>query len=141
MNVVAVMDEAAEKLNEIPGLKVLPFAASSVPTLPAALISLPAKGNYSLTYGQGMDTFQLDIVVLVSKVVDRAARNALGPFISGDGESSVRNRLSARGVRWRSCDAFNVTGFALNRITMGNGQNQVKYLAVVFSADVTGGGN
>lgn len=136
MNITEVMDEVGEKLNEIPDLKVLPFAATSVPFLPGALIGLPPNGEYDLTYGQGLDRIRLEIVVLVARTADKAARDALTPFISGGGDQSVRGKLGARSTRWRTCHEVKVIGFNTARITI----SKEKFLAAVFPADVYGTG-
>lgn len=134
MIVADVMDEVGVRLGELEGLVVLPFAASDVAIVPAALISLPPNGTYDLTYGRGLDTFQLEVFVLVSKNVDLAARNALSPFISGSGVKSIRAKLATKG--WASCDAVKVTGFTSARIKLAANT----YLAAIFSADVSGRG-
>lgn len=136
MDVDAVMEELGEKLNEIEGLTVLPFAATSAAVVPAALIGIPPNGQYDLTYGQGMDTLRAEIVVLVARTVDLAARKALTPFISGGGSQSVRAKLGARSTRWRTCHTVKVVGFNAARITMADG----KYLAAVFPVDISGSG-
>lgn len=134
MIIADVMDEVGERLEEIYGLRTLPFAAGRVASLPAALISLPPSGTYDLTYGRGLDSFRLEIFVLVSKNVDLAARNALSPFISGSGSSSVKQVLSSG--NWNSCDRVQVVSFTSARVTL----SESKYLAAVFESDVYGRG-
>lgn len=134
MIIADVMDEVGVRLNEIEDLVVAPFAATSVAIVPAALISLPPRGEFDLTYARGMDAFTLEVFVLVSKNVDLTARNALSPFISGSGAKSIRNKLASRG--WQSCDAVKVTGFTSARIKLADNT----FLAAIFSADVSGKG-
>lgn len=134
MIVADVMDEVGVRLDEIEGLMVLPFAATQVGTVPAALISLPPNGTYDQTYGRGMDMFRLDVFVLVSKNVDVAARDALSPFISGDGASSIRRLLGSG--RWKTCDRVQTVSFTSARIKLAD----VNYLAAVFENDVYGRG-
>lgn len=134
MIIANVMDEVGDRLDEIEGLVVAPFAATSIGIVPAALISLPPNGVYDLTYGRGMDSVTLEIFVLVSTNVDLASRDAMSPFISGSGAKSIRAKLASKG--WASCDAVRVTGFTSARIKLATNT----YLAAIFSADVSGKG-
>lgn len=134
MIVADVMDEVGARLEEIAGLKTLPFAATRVASLPAAIISLPPNGTYDLTYGRGLDKLRLEIFVLVAKNVDLTARNALSPFISGSGPSSIRQLLGAG--NWSTCDRVQTVSFTSARIKMAD----TNYLAAVFENDVYGRG-
>jgi hypothetical protein len=128
------MDEIGGRLEEIPGLIVLPFAADRISMLPAALISFPSSGAFDLSYKRGLDQITLFVTVFVSKNVDLAARNALSPFISGSGVSSIRQVV--HDGSYRSCDHVRITDFNSLRIKMAD----ATYFAASFAMTATGRG-
>lgn len=134
MNLAAVIDDIADELDDIAELNVYPFAAEHV-TVPAAVIGYPESYEFDQTYGRGSDRMTLPIFVLVGKVSDRAARDALGAYVNGSGTSSIKANLE--GGSYSSFDSLRVQSVEFETISVA-GQ---EFLAGVFSVDVFGDGS
>lgn len=134
MNLREVMVEAAGVLSEISGLRVESFPPEDL-TDPAGYVSYPASIDYDETYGRGEDRFtDLPMVLVASRVTDRAARDTVAAWAAGDGPKSVKARMEAH--TWTSCDDLTVNSCKFDVETIAN----VAYLAAVFSATVVGPG-
>lgn len=134
MRLALVMDEVASVLTEITGLRVFPYPP---PTLapPAGYVSFPQSASFDESYGRGQDNFNdLPIVLLASKVTDRAARDLVSQWSAGDGPLSVKARMEAHD--WVTCDNLTVTSceFDVEKVA------GVDYLAAMFKAVVVGPG-
>lgn len=80
--VADVMDDIAERLDTISGLRVLPYDDDADDIqLPAGLISLSPKIDYSKTYGPtGMVKQDFIITILVSLVDSQIRRKEIAPY-------------------------------------------------------------
>jgi hypothetical protein len=58
-------------------------------TLPAVVIE-PASANFQETFNRGLDSFDFNLFVLVSRADPTSAQPLLDALISGDGASSIR---------------------------------------------------
>lgn len=134
MRLDAVMDEVAVVLAQITGLRVTAYPPATL-VAPGGYVSYPRSIDFDKTYGRGEDDFtDLPIVLVASKVTDRAARDTVAAWASGDGAKSVKARMEAHA--WTSCDDLTVTSceFDIERIA------GVDYLAAMFKATVAGPG-
>lgn len=133
MNVADVMDEVAAALATITGLKVHPGPVGSV-TPPAAIIGYPGPWTYDETYGRGMDSMALPLVVLVGRPLDVSTRDRLAAYIDGAGAQSVK--AAVEGGTYTACDTVRVAGGDTDTYEHAG----VPYLAAVFDLDITGSG-
>ncbi len=134
MDLAAVMDALAARLDVIDGLRVHAYPIGSV-TPPAAVLSYPDDYTYDATYQRGMDRMTLPLVLVVGKASDRTARDRLSAYVNGSGASSVKAVLESGAYTafhtLRVVDAdFDVVRIA-----------DVEYVAAVFSLDITGAGS
>jgi hypothetical protein len=79
MNVNAVMDALGMALSGIAGLRVSDYPADSV-NPPAAVVGLPEVILYDKVYKRGADQTFIPVHVLVSRVSDRKARDAISAY-------------------------------------------------------------
>lgn len=133
MIVAHVMDAIGNRLDTIPGLRVLPYEADSV-NPPCALVSLPAEITY-LTYQRGMDKLIIEVTILVSAVHDRVRRDQIAPYGDGSGPKSVKQVLET-GLY----DEFDVIYVSRGTFDIVNVEGQ-KYLAAAFTCNIQGPGN
>ncbi len=129
-----VMDELAEALKAIPSLsgRSYPHPVGDV-VAPAGIIPFPLVG-YDATMGRGADELQMMAVVLVPSVHDRATRDRLIGYLSGDGDESVKAALEA--YAYTSLDSIRVEQGRVQEYPLA----EVDYLAAVFTLDIIGSG-
>jgi hypothetical protein len=133
MNVGAVMQEVADRLDTITNLRVFAHPVKKA-TAPYAVVDYPDDYTYDATYGRGMDQMTLPVVVWVSNVTDRSAREAISGYLSGSGSSSVKEVLESG--TYTEFDVLRVASAALDIYTM----NGTDYLVAVFSLEIAGQG-
>ena len=134
MDLSAVMDEIADQLDTIVGLRVVAYPDGQV-NPPCAIVAMPSSLDFDETYGRGSDRLTLPVVVLVSGTVPRAARDALGAYCDGSGASSVKAVVEAG--TYTSFDSVRVTGITFDAYTYG----AVTYPAAIFDLDIYGNGS
>lgn len=127
-----MMDEVAAQLDTIAGLRVYAHPVDKIEP-PTALVSLP-QIVFDATYGRGSDRYTMPVILAVGKVVDRAARKNLAPFIAGSGAKSIKTVLEA--FTPVSFDTLRVTGADPDVITWGG----IDYLTYTFTLDLMGDG-
>ena len=132
MNIAAVMDQLAARLDTIDGLRVTAHWVGT-PNPPHAVVSMP-RGDFDATYGRGMDRWELPIILILGKVSEQAARNAASPFVSGSGDKSFKQVLEAG--TYTEFDTLRVQDFEFDVITFG----AVDYLTATFTLDIAGRG-
>lgn len=129
-----VMDEAAEVLEQITGLRVFPFPAPSI-VAPAGYVSYPASIDFDETYQRGTDQYtDLPMVLLAGKPTEISSRNTIAEWVASDGARSVKALMEAH--TWTSCDDLTVTSAEFDVETVAG----VPYLAAMFKATVVGPG-
>jgi len=133
MNIDTVMTEVAVLLRLIPNLRVFDYPISTVEP-PTALVSLP-EITFDLTYGRGSDKFALPVLLVIGKVVDRAARANLAPYVAGSGPRSFKAALELPDV-YASFDTLEVQTCTFDVVEFG----AIEYLAGTFMLDITGDG-
>ena len=107
MNLGAVMDELAAQIGTIAGLTAFGYPPDTV-TPPAAIVTYPDEVVFDATYGRGMDTIALPVVVVVGRASDRASRGRLSRYLDGSGSHSIKATLEADGLEWASFDTVRV---------------------------------
>lgn len=134
MNLNEVMDEVAQVIDQITGLRVTAYPPASV-SAPAGYVSYPQSVDFDETYRRALDKYTaLPFTLLAGKVTERSARDKAAGWAAGSGNSSVKALTEAH--EWVSCASFNVTGCSFDVETVAG----VDYLAVTFTADVMGRG-
>lgn len=83
MNLGSVMQEIADRLDTIDGLRAYPYPLDGTPAVPAAIVTYPDRYVFDETYGRGMDRMELPVVVLVGRVYDRVARDQIARYLGG----------------------------------------------------------
>jgi hypothetical protein len=132
MIVKDVMQELADQLDTIAGLRVYGWAAESV-TEPAAVVGYP-EITFDATYGRGMDEWQLPVWAVVAKASNRGARESMSGFASGGGIESFKAVLD--GGSYTSLDVIRVASATPDQITVGT----TEYLAYRFDLEIVGQG-
>lgn len=133
MNLASVMDELAEALSVIDGLRPFPYWASRV-TPPAAIVGWPDPINYDSTMARGSDEFTLPVWIVVGQTDARSARDALAAYLDGSGTSSVKAALD--GGTYTACDSVRVATARVESIAIAG----IDYLAAVLDVEITGRG-
>lgn len=57
---------------------------------PPAFVVVPVEADFAVAMSRGTDTWNFDILVLVSKASTRTAQDALDAYVTGAGASSIR---------------------------------------------------
>jgi len=73
------------------------FGYNQVPevtNLPA-LVVVPRTADFEVAMGRGADTYEFDVIVLVSRRDDRLAQTDLDAYVTGAGSSSIRAAVFA----------------------------------------------
>lgn len=133
MNLADVMDEVGAAAETITGLRVAPYWADRV-TPPAAVIAWPDRYDYDATFGRGADRLTLPLIVLVGRVDQRTARDALAAYADGSGARSIKAAVEAG--TYTACDSVRVQDCEFSVITVA----AVEYLAGTFALDIIGTG-
>lgn len=124
MQVTAIMEALGEALETVPGLLAVYDYIPSQVAVPCAFTDYPEVVNYDATYG-GAATATFPIGLVVSKVDDKGARNALGEFF-------VNVKAAIDGNLGGVVDDARVTEGRVLRIGFGGAD----YLTVVFLVDI-----
>jgi hypothetical protein len=125
-----VMDAIGAALGTIAGLRVADYPSDSA-NPPQAIVGLPAEPiEYDATMGRGADRVVLPVAVLVGKVSDRAARDALSAYLSGTGAQSVKGALD--GTLGGVAQTVRVTSARVDVVTI----QAVDYLGATFDVEV-----
>lgn len=129
-----VMEEVAEVIDQITGLRVTAYPPKSV-VPPAGYVSYPQSIDFDQTYRRGRDRFaDMPITLLAGKVVERAARDKASQWTAGSGPVSVKALAEAHS--WTSCGELTIASVSFDVEELAG----VPYLAVVFLATAYGEG-
>lgn len=135
MDVVAVMDEVAEKLRAAPSLAGRTFEwPNGKVRPPAAIVTYPPGYDFDKTYGRGVDTMAGVVVVIVGQVDKRQTRDMFGTYTSGP--ESIKTLIDGDEGDYASCDSVSVVRWETDTHTIG----EIDYLAIVFELAITGPG-
>lgn len=124
-----VMDAVGTALGTISGLRVYDFATDSA-SPPAAVVGMPTEVDYDFTKGRGSDRVVIPVTVLVGKVSDRTARDALSQYIAGSGAKSIKAALD--GNLSGAAQTTRVLTARVEVVTLGG----VDYLGATFDLAV-----
>lgn len=135
LNLNTVMDEVAERLDMISGLRVFAYPPPKV-TPPAAIVSYPGQITFDATYGRGMDRIpDLSVVIVEGRPTDRGVRERIAAYAAGAGSRSVKAVLESG--TYTALDTIRVTGCEFDVVTIA----AVDYIAAVFTVDISGRGS
>lgn len=136
MNLTAVQDEMAARLDTIEGLRV-PARGSGKVVPPAAVFLLPERITFDASYRRGADQWVQEVTVLVGKRDDTSAWKALHDFVAGTGPRSIKAVLDSTPMNpYASCDSVVVSEVIMGSATVST----VDYVGATFSATVMGPG-
>lgn len=127
------MDEIGDCVDQVPGLRVYRWPPGKVST-PAAVVSYPTEANYQVTYGRGVNTLSIPLVLALGKPIDRSTRDAMSVYLSGSGPAAIAALLDA--WDWQSCSDVTAKGAVVDVVRIG----AIDYLSALFTLDVIGQG-
>lgn len=131
ISAAAVQDGLGARLGTIAGLRVSDYLADSIAP-PAAVVAVEEL-IYDVTMGRGTDSGRFLVHVLVGRANDRAARDALDPYLNGSGAKSVKAAVEGGGGDLGgAADSVRVESATVSVMTVG----AVDYLAATFTVDV-----
>lgn len=133
MNLVDVMEEIGEALSAIDGLRIHAHPVDRVEP-PAAIVQFPNM-NFDQAFQRGLDRWEGGIIVAVSRVWDRTARDNIARYVDGSGSESVHAALRAHD--WQTCAYARATRLSWPAgYTVGG----VDFVAARFDLDIAGTG-
>ncbi len=138
MDVKAVAEEIAAKLDTIAGLRAFSYPVGQLP-LPGAVVGLPDDIAFDQTFGRGSDAMTFPVWVMVGRGDERAAALELMPYLDGSGTKSVKAALDSKRLtnEYASCDTVTVTRAETGSYTY----NGVDTFGAEFTVEVTGSGS
>ncbi len=134
MNLADVMQELADRLDTITGLRVHAYPPDKI-TPPAAVVTYPDVIDYDSAYARGGDRLTMPVVLLVGRVSARASRADIAKYADGTGASSVKTVLESY-TGYLKFDSVRVMRAVFDVISVAG----VEYLAATFTLDVIGKG-
>jgi hypothetical protein len=126
----AVMDGLGARLATIAGLRVFDYLADAIAP-PAAVVAVE-EIFYDQTMMRGSDSGRFLIHVMVGRASERAARDALDPYLAGFGERSVKRAVEDGGTLIGAWDSVRVESATVSVMTVG----AVDYLTATYVVDV-----
>lgn len=133
MNLASAMQDIADALDTVEGLRVHPFWADHI-TPPAAVVAWPDPYEYDAAFGRGADIATFPVVVLVGKVDARSAALELGAYCDGTGARSVKAVVEAHQAT--AYDSARVESVEFSVVSVSGNE----YLAATFTVQVIGNG-
>lgn len=124
----AVMDAIGARLVGVTGLRVYDYAADAA-NPPAAIVSLPELVEYDIVAARGADRVVIPVTVLVGRVSERAARDQLARYVSGEGAESIKTAIEGAGGVGQT---VRVATARVDIVTIG----AVDYLGASFDVEV-----
>lgn len=135
MDIDAVMDEVAGKLEVAPSLNGRTYAWPVSPVQPnSAIVAYPPRGKYDVTYGRGVDTMSGVVVIICGQVKDRQTRAQVAKYLNTSSPECIKTLVDGDG--YESCDAVSVTDWEMDTYTIGS----VDHLVIVFELAIEGPG-
>lgn len=133
MDLGAVMDEVAERLDTIPGLRTFGYPPPTL-SAPAAIVSYPEEIDFDAGYSRGSDRWTLPVLVVVGRPTDRSTRDRVSGYCRGSGAGSVKHVLESH--TWTTLDTIRVAKIVFDAVEIGGSD----YLAAMFTLDISGPG-
>lgn len=131
LNLNAVMDGLGTRLATIPGLRVFDYTPDSV-SPPSAMVGFPTDLEYDATKGRGIDRCVVPVMVVIGRVSERAARDAMSLYLAGSGDSSVKTAIELDSDLGGAAQSVRVTRARTEVVTIGG----VEYLGATFDTEV-----
>lgn len=92
LDLAAIREAMAEKLEEIEGLFVYHLYPGSVQHFPCVVLNIPERIDYSRTSQSRLDLALWELTLIVGRI-EVSAQEKLEAFISGTGDASIREKL------------------------------------------------
>lgn len=97
----ALKDTISAAVPSLTGYRTTPEQAN----LPAFVV-IPRTTNFVVAMGRGIDTYDLDVLVLISRRDDGLAQDDLDEYVNGFGDKSIRQAVwNDRTLGLANCDA------------------------------------
>jgi hypothetical protein len=136
VNLATVMQQLADQLDTIAGLRVYGYPLDGPPQPPAAIVSYPDDYTFDSNYRRGMDRIpNLPVTVVVGRVSDRTTRERIGAYVNGSGISSVKQVIEAG--TYTAFDVVRVQSVEFEPYEHGGNT----YLSATFMLDIAGKGS
>lgn len=132
MDINDVVAELAAQLDTVEGLRVHPEPPGTIAP-PAAILTFPDI-TFDATYGRGMDSLILPVVLAVARLSDRASGKRIREFVSGSGPGSIKAVVEAG--EYTAFDTVRVASVEFDVIPIA----AVDYLAATFLLEIAGQG-
>lgn len=138
MNYKDVKEELAEALRAVDGMsgRVLAFVPDIV-TPPQIIVSYPESGTFDESYGRGMDSYVIPVLVVEGRPNDRTALDRLSAYMSGEGGSSIKRAVELHNSEATAYDDARVARFEVDPLVIGG----VDYISAIFDVEVFGQGD
>jgi hypothetical protein len=133
MNLANVMDELGVALENVAGLRVLPYSADRI-TPPAAIVGWPDPIAYDTTMVRGGDTVTMPLFVVVGKIDARSARDRLAIYLDGAGAASIKAVVESG--TYTAFDSVRVQEARVDGISVAG----TEYLGAIFQLHIIGPG-
>jgi len=125
---VDVMDEIAARLATT-GLRTYEWPVGSV-VAPAVVVGYPTAYTYDVTYGRGLDTLELPVVLVVGRASDRPARGELSTLLP-------QIKVVVEQGAHAAFDDVRVVSVDFDTYTLA----KVDYISAIFNLSVSGPGS
>lgn len=132
-SVTSIRQGLDTRLAVIPDLRHSAFAPGQINEPHAFVIPAEPAITFDETMGRGADLLHFNIVLLVSKAMDRNAQELLDPYLSGSGPMSVKAAVEGDQTLGGVADWTVVTGVPFYGPLDYNG---VTYLGARFGVEV-----
>lgn len=123
--------QIANRLATISGLRTAATVPDS-PNPPIAIV-MPTGITYDTTMGRGLDEYDFTILVIVGRVDERTAQNALDAYCAPTGAGSIKAAMHADRTLGGTAHDSRVTAM---RNYQGYAVGEVTYLAAEFVVSV-----
>lgn len=134
MDLAAVMDQVAARLDTIDGLRCFAYPQAKV-SPPAAVVAYPEGITFDVTYGRGTDRMSLPVVVVVGRPTDRSTRDLLAVYCAGSGVKSAKAVLESG--TYTAFDTLRVESIEFDVVPIA----AIDYVAALFTLDIAGQGS
>lgn len=134
MNLADVMDDIAEALRTIDDLNVFEWPPGTA-TPPAAIVGYPTTYTYDATYGRGMDTLNLPVVLILGRATAQSTRDQIAQYVNGSGAKSVKAVLESS--PYSAFHTLRVMNVEFDTYELSG----VPYAAAIFDIDIAGSGS
>jgi hypothetical protein len=133
MDLDAVMDQIASRVDTIAGLRAFAFVPDKI-TPPSAVVAFPERVRFDETYKRGYDRVSLPIFVLVGRLTDRSARELLIAYCAGSGAKSIKAVVESG--TYTAFDDLRVEGIDFNTYQAAG----TEFVGAKFMLDIAGEG-